>query len=527
MQDLVNTLLTLAKGMWKFRWPALAVAWLVAIVGVTAVFRVPDVYEASARIYVDTASILKPLMAGLTVQPNVDQQVAMLSRTLITRPNVEKLVRMADLDLKADSKVRQDALVDSLMKTLVIQSTSRDNIYTAAFRDPSPDRAKRVVQSLVSIFVESSLGATRKDTDSAKVFIGEQIKNYEAKLQEAEARLKEFRLRNIDIQTAGGQDSAARLGEISGQLEQAKLELREAENARDAAKAQLASEQSQTANLTTQSLLQESATAVATPDLDARIDAQKRGLDNLLQRYTERHPDIVGTRRLIKDLEEQKQKEVQKLRQAAMNAPMPTGRANNSLVFQELTRILATSEIQVATLRTRVAEYSARYATAKAMLKTSPQLDAEASQLNRDYAINKKNYEDLISRRQSAIMSGELDVASGVADFRLIDPPRVSPRPVAPNRPLLFMTVLLASIAAGLATAFVASQLRPVFHKAGELRDRVDLPLLGVVSLIMSDADRRREKARLVRFLVASGSLIGVFLVGLFAMSLIAPRVVG
>ena len=121
-------------------------------------------------------------------------------------------------------------------------------------------------------------------------------------------------------------------------------------------------------------------------------------------------------------------------------------------------------------------------------------------------------------------MSGELDVAAGVADFRLIDPPRVSPRPVSPNRMMLYPLVLLAAIGAGLFVAFAASQLRPVFHKAGELRDRFDLPLLGVVSRIMSDAEQRRERRGLVRFIVASGSLVGVFLAGLFAMSLIAPR---
>ena len=96
MEELISQITTFARGMWRFRWLALGVSWLVAIVAVIIVFRVPDKYEASARVYVDTQSILKPLMAGLAIQPNVDQQVAMLSRTLISRPSMEKLVRMAD-----------------------------------------------------------------------------------------------------------------------------------------------------------------------------------------------------------------------------------------------------------------------------------------------------------------------------------------------------------------------------------------------------------------------------------------------
>ena len=190
MEEVVRQLLSIVRGMWKFRWPALITSWIVAVIGVVIVFRIPDQYEASARIYVDTQSILKPLMAGLTVQPNVEMQISMLSRTLISRPNVEKLIRMADLDLKTSNKIEQEALVDRLTKEIQIRNTGRDNLYSLAFRDSDQEKAKRVIQSLVSIFVESSLGASRKDTDSAKTFLNEQIKQYEAKLEEAETRLK-------------------------------------------------------------------------------------------------------------------------------------------------------------------------------------------------------------------------------------------------------------------------------------------------------------------------------------------------
>lgn len=522
MDELIGQLATFARGAWKRRWFGLLAAWIVGIVGAAIVLRVPDKYEASARIYVDTQSILKPLMSGLAIQPNVDQQVSMLSRTLISRPNVEKLIRMADLDLGTQSKGTQEALVDRMMSTLEIKSTSRDNLYTLAFRDPNPDKAKKVVQSLVSIFVESSLGDSRKDTDAAKKFINEQIKSYEAKLEAAEGRLKEFKLRNIDLQTSTGPDVAGRVGELAGQYEQAKLELLEAERARDAAKAQLAAEKSQANNITTRSLLQESTQTIATPEIDSRIDAQKRNLDGLLQRFTEQHPDVIGARRLIKELEEQKRKEVADLRKTAMAAPLPS--SSTSLASQELARMLATSEVQVASLQARVAEYASRYSRARGLIKTAPQTEAEFAQLNRDYAINKKNYEDLVARRESASLSGDLESSAGVADFRLIDPPRVSPQPVAPNRLLLLLGALIAAIAVGVMVSLGISQLRPVFHDGRALTSASGLPLLGIVTLVVSDAAKRKERTDLIKFAAASGSLVGCFVIGIAFLSIMSGR---
>ncbi|WIT11355.1 GNVR domain-containing protein [Paucibacter sediminis] len=526
MDLLIAQIFSIAKRMWKFRWYGVVVAWLVGVISAVAVLLMPDRFEASARIYVDTQSILKPLMSGLTVQPNVEQQVVMLSRTLISRPNVEKLVRMADLDLKSQSKSEQEATIDRVTKALSIQSTARDNLYTLAYRDKDPETAKRVVQSFVSIFVESSLGASRKDTATAATFINEQIKNYEAKLEEAEGRLKAFRLRNIELTASDGKDSASRLAEMAAQLDRARLELREAENARDAAEQQLDGAGTRGGGAAMPNLLPDSSVGnIATPEIDGRIDAQKRNLDGLLQRYTDEHPDVVGVRKLIKDLEEQKRKEVAELRKAAQAAPAQPGAGNTAQ--QEIMRMLAASKVQVASLRARVQEYSSRYGAALNAMKTSPQLEAEAAQLNRDYAIHKKNYEDLVARRESAAISGELDVASGVADFRLIDPPRASDKPVAPNRILLLAGAMLISLAAGVFTTFVACQLRPVFLDAAELRNRTELPILGVVSALVNPSERRRDKVDLIRFCVAALGLVGAYAAGMTAMAILLAKHVG
>lgn len=529
MQDLVQQLTATLREMWKFRWPGLIVAWAVALVGVVIVWRIPDQYEATARIFVDTDSILKPLMSGLAVQPNVEQQIGMLSRTLISRPNLEKLVRMADLDLKNQSKADQETLIEKLQKGIELRTAGGVNLYSMAYRDAEPDKAKRVIQSLVSIFVESGLGATRKDTDSAKTFLSEQIKVFEAKLEEAESRMKEFRLRNLDRQGLDGKDSATRMAELSTQLEAARLQLREAERARDASKRQLAEARGQAPSTALPDLLKgagKPATSalppVATPEIDARIDAQRRNLDALLQRYTEQHPDVVSTRRLIAELEEQKKREVLDLQRRAIAlaaaAPPNSVGQNESLAVQELARMLATAEVQVAAMQARTDEFAGRLGQMRQQIKTAPQIEAEAAQLNRDYAVTKKNYEDLVARRQSAVMSGELDVASGVADFRLVDPPRVAPKPVWPNRLLFFPLVLVASLVFGIGFTVAASQLRPTFSDGNQLRLRTGLPLLGVVTAVVSDTERRRERANLFRWFTASGGLVGLFIAGMVAM---------
>ena len=495
--------------MWKYRRLGVAVAWLVAAGAATTVLLMPDRYEASARVYVDTQSILRPLMSGLAVQPNIEQQVNMLSRTLISRPTVEKLIRMADLDLGTQSKAEQDALITQVTSSLSIRSTGRDNLYTLAYQGESPEKALRVVQSLMTVFVESSLGSTKSDSDTARRFIEEQIKNYEARLTEAETRLKEFRLRNLDIQSQGGLDTAGRLSEVTNTLNQAKLDLREAESAREVARRQL-----EAARAAQRAYPAQGGSSFATPELDARIDPLKRNLDGLLQRYTEQHPDVINTRRLIKELEEQKRKEVEALQKAAAANPGQPVLETNPALF-ELSRISSAAEVQVASLRSRVAEYESRVSRTRESMKVAPQIEAEQAQLNRDYEINSKNFEDLVARRESITMGGELESASSLSDFRVIYPPRANPKPVAPNRLLLLPAGLLAALAAGLGVTFLMSQIRPVFFDANSLRAATDLPLLGVVTLVKNDVVKRRETRSLYRFLVSVVALVVVFLLGM------------
>ncbi len=521
MDELLQQLMSYLRGMWRRRWPGLAVAWIVGIAGAFVLFKMPDQYEASARVYVDTQSVLKPLMSGLAVQPNVDQQIAILSRTLISRPNVEKLIRMADLDHDVQTNREKERLIDHLIKTLQLKGGGRENLYTITYRDANPNEAKRVVQALLSMFVESGIGDKRKGSDTARRFIDEQIAVYEAKLKEAENRVKDFKLRYMGM-TGDGNDYFSQMGRLNEELNRVKLELHAASQSRDALKNELAGEE-----------------AVYMPDgigytaagpvseIDARIEALRRNLDELLRRYTDAHPDVVGTRRVIASLEAEKKQDAAAAVAAAAARQadgQPAARPlNTNPVFQQIKVALAEQEANVAALQGRADTLQQRIDQLKSAAQRVPEIEAQYAALNRDYDVQKRNYQTLVQRRESATLSGEMD-AAGVADFRIIDPPSVSPTPVAPNRLLMLPVVLFVALGAGLFFSFVISQALPTFHDARTLREIAQRPVLGTVSLLTNAAMNRQRRRNVALFAGGVAGLFAVYGAALMLLTVGGPR---
>jgi polysaccharide chain length determinant protein (PEP-CTERM system associated) len=518
MQQLIEQLVDYLRGMWQRRWIGLAFAWLVVLVGSIWVFRLPDQYEASARVYVDTQSMLRPLMQGMTVTPDAGQQTAILSRTLLSRPNVEKIIRKSDLDTSA--KASADSLVDATQRELKISRTIYgENLYTISFRYTEPKKARDVVQAALSTFIEQSLGESRSGSDSARKFLDEQIRDYDQRLKEAEAKVNAFKIKYMGLFPTTGKDFVAGMGMISDQIKDAKLELRVAEQTRDGIRSQLKDQmEGRTAALAANP---EYAPKIAVPELDGRIDALKRQIDESLRNYTDQHPDVVGNRRLLARLEEERAREIEARRKAALGRPseLPSG----DPVVEQLKVALNESEANLTTLRAKVAEFEARYISYKAAAESLPRIDSEFTQLTRDYDIQKNQYAALVSRRETASMTGKLEDA-GVAEFRIIDPPRVTPNPVAPNRMALLWGLIAGSLAAGFATALGVSVIRPTFHDGRVLREIAGRPLLGMVSMIASRELRSKRRRSALIFVGGMSGLMASYAVAFTITYLAAGR---
>jgi len=495
MDDLLRQVSGVLVAIWQRRWIGMAAAWVVALLAMAAVTLViRDRYEASAKVFVDTQTVLKPLMSGLAFQPDVDQQVRMLARTLISRPNVEQLIKSPRAGLNNLSEADRDRTIDRLTKEIKVAPSGDANLFSITYRDINPQRAQIIVGELVALFVSSGVTDKQRDSEQARRFLDEQIKSYEEKLSAAENRVKEFKLRNFGLTGTSNTDFFGRISSGTDEVNRLRIELQAAERSRDALRRELATEDP---TIPPEAMTPGAATTLT--ETESRLDAQRRLLDDLLRRYTDQHPDVVAARRTIAQLEQQRRSE-QEARKASGRAPAPT-----SPVFQRIRVALAEAEAKVASLRGQLGAQQSQLNEARAMAGKMPQVEAELAQLNRDYDIVRKNYEQLVARRESASLGEKIDLTTKVADFRVVEPPRVSPTPAKPSRMMVAMLGVLAALGAGVGAAFAMTQVFPTVQDARQLREIAGRPVLGSVSMVLSpemtvDVSRDRRN-----FLIACG----------------------
>lgn len=531
MHDLAEQLLSHLKAIWRYRWYAAVFAWILALCGWTIVYKLPNRYEADARVYVDTQSVLRPLLSGLAVQPNLDQMVTIMSRTLLSRPSLEKVIRMAGLEESLKTDEDRARLITRMSLAIAIKSAGRENLYTISFVDKDPQVAKRVVQSLLTLFVEGSLVDNRKDSDTARHFIDEQLEGYREKLVAAENTITTFKRQHLGLMPGQGPGYFARLDDAKTTLNQAVLDLKEAENSRDSIMKHLASE-SEIASPPSDKAEGEKG-ANSETEIDARIRALEQKLDSLRTTYTEQHPDIVAIVRIIDQLKEEKEAQVkqkeaeakQKEEQATLKGPLPGTTQVRGVAYQQLTVSLSAAESRVAALKTRVAEYTRRYTELQAVANAVPQVEAEYSQLTRDYEVNKSRYDELLKRRDSAQISGDVEASDAAMAFRIIDPPQVPLVPIAPNRRLLMTVVLLVALGGGLGIAFLISQIRPTINDEPRLREVSGLPVLGTVAMAWTDSQKANLRRGLYAILLSFASLISAYAAIMTMLMLTASRV--
>lgn len=498
MRDQLLQLLTYARGMWRYRWYGLILTWGVSIIGWGFVYTLPDKYQATARVQIESKSALDPLLKGLAVDTNMLAKVDLMTRIIVARQNLEKIIEDTDLNKYAQTPQAKRDLIASLQKGIYIGKPKKrgDTLYTFAYSHTEPYIAKQVVDNILKTLIDGAVLDSFTDKKSAQKFLVSQIGQQEVRLTVAEAKLAEFKKKNVGLMPSDGQGYYSRLQASYDQRDILKSELRIAENKY---------------NLLDKQLKGEAPAFAGDSDIDKKIKVHTAALEELLLKFTEQYPDVIAKKQIIAQLQKKKAKDVAQRTNTQSSTTSQQSDLSLNPVYQDTKIALSASAVEVKTLQSRLSEQNSKIRKYEGLVDTIPEVEAQLARLNRDYTVIKKQYETLLTRLESAKLSASADKDGDNVKFKVIDPPFVPLEPASPKRALLMLGVLAAGCAAGLGLMFLLYMLRPVFITAYELSEGLELPVLGSVKIRWSVAQKAKLKFELSKFLFAGACLIVIF----------------
>jgi polysaccharide chain length determinant protein (PEP-CTERM system associated) len=505
MQVVVGKMLDEVHGLWRFRWWAMVAAWAVCIVGWLAVMSLPDTYEASARVFVDARTALTPVIQGLAISQDVNAQLNFVEQSLLSGTQMEKVAREANVDLQTITPENRAGLLDRLRRRvqLDVAGAGRDSsgaVFTIRYRDSDRNRSLKVTKFLLDTFIEDTLGGKRAGTETAQRFLEEQIEDRDSQLRAAEQRLAEFKKHNVGMMPGAQGDYFTNLQTEIDAIQKAQAALSIAVKRRDALDRQLRGE---APLLSTASA--PAAGGTAGDETLARIKETQTKLDELLLKYTDKHPEVLALRETLVELQKRRIAEIEALRRGDPSAAAQSGATANP-VFQSIQLASNQTDVEIAAIRAELADRQQKVADYRRLVDTVPEVEAKYARLNRDYEVTKAQYTALVERLERAKL-GEQAGATGSVRFEVIDPPNVPFRPASPNRALLIAAVLVSGLVVGAGLAYLLGQIKPVFFHGLSLAEATGLPVLGVVSLMSLG---HRQIKSLMSYLSYSAALAGL-----------------
>ncbi|HKT85376.1 MAG TPA: XrtA system polysaccharide chain length determinant [Novosphingobium sp.] len=492
MTSLYEELLAAIHSVWHRRWIALGIAWGICLLGWLAVAMIPNSYESRARIFIQLDDALAE-QVGIGVADK-KRDIERIRQTLTSAVNLEKVVRATRIGDTIESPRQMEAAVLKLADDVKIIS-QQDNLFEivattsySSFSDAENARlAQDIAQKLIDIFREENLSGNRGEMVETLEFVSQQLAQREKQLEQAEQQRTAFEAQHPEF-AQGGAASIQR-------LESSRAELRGVEADLAAAQAALAAIEGQLAG-----------TARTIPGGGAGAGAALAQAQSMLaglraRGLTDQHPDVIAARNQVNALKGP----------AAQEAASGIGMPNPA--YTSLQSIRAERQANVQALTSRKAALQSDVATLTAQAIENPELASQAQRINRDYDVLRQQYDKLLQDREELKLRGEVKTEREAVKFEVVDPPTTPRKPVAPNRPVLLLGVLLAGIGGGCAGAFALSRIRSVFSTTAGLERAIDLPVLGAISHNLTDTGRALRTRSLKYFFGASAALCGLLAV--------------
>jgi succinoglycan biosynthesis transport protein ExoP len=449
------------------------------VIGLLLVWLLPRTYQSAAVL--GSPRVDANLIGGGT--PSRNERIRAISQQLLSRPVLARTAQLEGLDQQGDT----DGAIDRLRRGLEVsfgESTIKGNLtpdqraaldaYRVNYTDATPDDAQRILNRVVTVFVEENSKQRQMRAQDTSELIAGQLRTSEERLKALEAKLREAKesyMGRLPEQTSANLQMVSNL---QRQLESTAMMMRAENDRLSALERQIeAMQQGADAGPVTGS-------APSSGSSQARVLQLHRELaDAQLGRgFTDKHPDVIRLKEELASAEKAAAEE----RAKPMAERMPL--LQSSPEYRQLLKDREAATLHIAQLRRQQANAEAGIRQYQSRVEAAPRVEQELVSLQRAYDLERAAYGELTEKRQAALLNEELQRNQGDERFAVIAAASYPGTPFSPKP----MRVLLMAIAAGfvLGTAGVMGReyLDRSVHDARGLRDEFELPVLAEIPRI-------------------------------------------
>lgn len=462
------------------RWIILGATVLGLILGIVATLMMTPLYRSTVLLEMNSEG--SQVIAGVgaaknqgAVQRAANQellatQIGLLRSETLTRRVVQDLNLASDPAFGGEQGARQqrfDRAASVVMRNTVVEPVKGSLLIKVIHTSSDRALAAKVANGIADGFIASSLERKYDSSAYARQFLEDQLARTKASLEESERKLNDYAIRSglfrtpgvvVDGRVAEGATLAASdLAQLSEALNQARVRRINAEQAYRNSGVTFAAEQA------------------------AGIADQMRQRADLLAQYEEKarlfKPDYPMMREL-------------KARIDGLDAAIRSERARSSGNKRDELR----GEFESA--RQAEAQLTAKITAIKSEVQDERNRSIQYTILQRESDTNRQLYDALLQKYK------EVGVAGGVGQsmMSIVDQAKPPARAFSPNLPFNAIAGLLLGLGVGIALAFVLHLLFDSIADPVDVRNKLHLPVLGVVPLDTEDrtlmealADRKSD----------------------------------
>lgn len=522
MQEQIDFLIGELRSSLRFRWIGLLIAALGCAAGWAYVAYLPNVYEAQARFFLNTSSLLERTMEDQIVATDPNSRLAFIRESLFGRTELEAVARQVGLDAGLETEIEYEIMLNQLRERVVFESLtpevtagsrdSGDRVFLLRYRNTDRQKAFAVVDALLNTFIEGALGESRQDEDDAFASLARQIELANAEVNEAEKELSDFKRENAD-QLPGAQ------GDFQQRMQTAELALAAARRNLSSLESRLQQHQREIENL--RRFLPDSSATIAPNSLPVRLRNYQLEYDEKRLRLQPSHPDMLELESNIANLTRQIEEERRAQGSDFIDPNVLSIEANP--VYQEAQIARAETELAIAERRAEIEDLTEEIAALQELRDESLANEAALGDLERNVEDASEQLAALVESRRTLERTMAVE-SSGPIRFRAIDEPFASRIPVEPARLKLLLVVFVGSLGLGAASCYVLAQIYPVFTNARTLQQFAELPVLGAVTNAWPAAEHSAYRRSVVAFFLALLVLVAG-LAGLALIELLGPGI--